>query len=335
MNIYWIGCEDIDFIHGTGGVPDWYATTTVFHPGYNRGAMKLYAGANSSFPNGARWRGKTWPSPLSEFWLTVRLGFDSLSYIPNGAILLHFYDGATLRLMIRTSSTQVQIYKRTAGGTGTSLQIENITWAPGKYDVHVVYGTSGSVTFYKNGVQAVTYSGDVTTDSATTLDSVALGGMNSLNGTYFYECIVSDSDTREMAVVTLNSATAGNTQNWTGTPSNVNQGTSNGLTNDGVYIYSSTADQIEQFKVGPTPPVEFNVLAMVSSARVLVGATGPQKFAFVPRVGSTDYATSDVTPTTSFANYQNVWHLNPASSLSWKQSEIVASNLQYGIKSRA
>ena len=72
-------------------------------------------------------------------------------------------------------------------------------------------------------------------------------------------------------------------------------------------------------------------VGLVMSARVLVGATGPQHFDFVTRTGGTDYLSADFAPLNSFSNITNyIQTANPATGNPWAVSDFQAAGFNVG-----
>lgn len=327
MAILWVGAEDCDY----DAKPSVTWNTTPNRSGYDRGRFST-TGSSTSDPNTVRLVGARWAAASSDLWFSMRI---NCSGNASGQWITFYDPSGVRRLILHASGASTLLNTRTS--SGTIATIATFAWAPTKsslrkIDVHVVYGTSGSVTIYEEGTQVATYSGNVTTESATQLQSCDIGGVYTSGVAYFSEIIVADQDTRAMSVVTLTSSTAGAAQQWTGTATNVNQ---NSLTNDVNFIYSGTNDQIQQYKPGSLPSGSFSVKAVVHSARALIGAAGPQHLAFVTRVGSTDYDSSNYTPTTTFGPVQHVQSVNPSTSSAWAVADLASTNLQYGVKSKA
>jgi hypothetical protein len=328
MTILWVGMEDIDFQQTL--VFSW--STTPQRSGYDRGKW------NEAGSAGAYLWGNNWSATSADFWFSFWWTNNTGGFNSN-ANWIKFKDAGGLdRLLLQWTSTPgvLSLYKQNAAATQTLISSQsaaiNTTGALRKIDVHVVYSGSGSVTLYESGVQIATWSGSLTTDAITALQSayVSPGGSGTIN---MSEMIVADTDTRTMSVVSLTSSTAGATQAWTGTASNVNQ---NSVVNDANYIYSDTATQIQEYKPGALPSGTFTVAAVVMSVRALKGASGPQNLQMVNRVGSTDYTPlSAFSPSGSFANTQSIIATNPATSVAWTTSDIDATNFQYGLKSVA
>src|SRR5207244_4119060 len=128
-------------------------------------------------------------------------------------------------------SGEWKIIKRNAAGTLTTLA----TSAPGtftstgtglhQFDVHIVYSTSGSIKFYLDGsnTPVMSYTGDTTTDGATHLNQFFLGTYFTGSAAVWSELIVSNADTRSMGLLTLPPVADGNTQDWIGAASDINE----------------------------------------------------------------------------------------------------------------
>lgn len=337
MAILTVCAEDCDLVSTAGNVT-YTNNSTYFRSGYARGALSVN-GSSTADPPGIRFRVLDFSSASSEFWLTGRVYYGSATII-DGIQLIRFLDGSGVaRLVIRTvsASNQLKISTRTGAGSFSDLATSTTYIAPNgsqKLDIYVKYAGDGTgqVTCYANGVSFLTYTGANTTDGATTLAGVEFSSFatSAVNPSYWSEVVAATTDTRAMGLVTLTTSTAGNAQQWTGTASNVNQNT---ITNDAQFVYSATANQIEQFKPGALPAGNWTVDAVVMAARALRGSQGPQNLQFVTRIGSTDYTSASQQPSTSFGNLRSIQETNPGTSTAWITSDLADTNLQYGVKS--
>lgn len=338
---YWVGTEDTDFaiVNGGGGVIT-SGSGTNYRSSFTRCGMS--SGDNNSVADPPFYRiaSPLWSSAVSSFWfhtqVCFRQGGASITGDSNFQVVRFLDAAGVCRLGLRCNgSNQLKLFKRTAAGTitdiATSSTVANFGLSINALDMQVVYNSSGSVTVYHAGVQILTFSGDMTTDGATTLQQVELGNAGSIAAAVYSECIVSDSDTRAMALQVLTSSTAGTTQSWTGTASNVNQTT----VNDANYVYSATANQLQEYKPAALVSGNYNVLAVAMIARALVGSSGPSKMDFVTRIATTEYLSSDYSPSVgSFNNFgPYIQTTNPATSVAFTTADLVSTNFQYGLKS--
>lgn len=354
-SILFAGGEDIDFIsvsgYGSSSVNGtvWRDTTAGhFRSGYARYSIGLpWSNANS-----AAFNAPAGAYTSANFWLSFQCtwSFGGTNLANN---VLVFYDsGGTARLALQCSTGGVYNFGTynnagTFSVLGSSVSINQSGVGVGtlgpisKFDVHIVYGTSGSITMYQNGTQIYTFTGDNTTNSATILDSrIAFASMtawNSNTGTACYsEIIVSTRDTRNFSLVTQAPTANGNTHNWDGgTAANIS---ATSMTTGQVSPnYSGTAAQIQEYQVTPAIPTgNFSIISVVQKAQATVGASGPTKFEFMVRTGATDYTSSpDTAPVGVWATYSYNWDTNPNTTNPWQTSELPASSTSFnmGLKS--
>ena len=102
--------------------------------------------------------------------------------------------------------------------------------------------------------------------------------------------------------------------------------------NDANFGYSGVNNAIQECTVNNSIPAgSYSVVALVMSARALVGAAGPQHFAFVTRTNGTDYTSSDFAPLNSFSNLANyIQTVNPATGQPWAISDFEATGFNVG-----
>jgi len=224
-------------------------------------------------------------------------------------------------------------------GSSFTLNVPSIGAGPllMKLDVHINYAVSGSIDIYQNGVgtPVFSYSGDVTTNSVTSLSFFQVGCVGLLSANWSWsEFAVGDSSTLTGNVGTLVPSANGNTHNFdTGSPaaSNINEITLNDLTLDG----STTAGQIDEYTIASSPAGAYVPGAVAVSSRVGIGTTGPQHVDLVLRVSGTDYFSADLAPGVSYDLFQNFWYLNPNTGAPWQSSDISAAGFNIGLKSVA
>ena len=130
-----------------------------------------------------------------------------------------------------------------------------------------------------------------------------------------------------MAIQTLPPVAAGNTQSWLpNTVADVNPTT----INDTNFVATISANALSEWTVATTlPPGSWTIAAVVQEARVSVGLTGPQHFEWLVRtVDGSDNVTGSVAPTTSFANYSNIWPTNPHTTAAWAAGGLINAGIE-------
>ena len=328
MTIYFAGGEDSELTKvGVCSID----TATANTRNTTRTRCSLKVGPSAFATDG--WTA-VFSAPQSSFWATARVSV-AAGGITGTYEVFSFNDGANRRLILRTTGSPFnwQLSKRTASGTYTNLATSSVVMSAGafmKLDVQVTYGPSGSVNFYIDGTLVIAYSGDVTTDGATTLSSVVGGPPSSVIASYWSEFIVSSTDTRSMSLATLPPAANGNTFNFTGAVADINEVT----LSDTTLASSATAGQIAETTV-TSSSITGNpgIHAVIVSARAMKGGTGPTKADLLVRTGGTDYASADISLPTSLSAIRNVWDTNPATGTAWAYTDLTAAGFNIGIKS--
>lgn len=340
MTWFFIGGEDSEFSGiGTTSID---TTTTFRRASYARCSLKVSATSSSS--NSQGWYCVNGFGARSSFWMTARYYCTPPSFttMVAGSVMLSFFSGAARRLWVTFdtgSNLFWKLYKRDAAGTDTVLATSSTAVATSslnKIDVFVNYAVAGSFQLYVGGILVLSYSGDVTTNSATTLDNFALGHMganNNQHDMYWSEVAVADVDTRGIdGIVTLVPTGAGNSSGWTGAYTDVDETT---LSADA--MTSATANQLSQFTVTQQGALSGTVSigAVCVSARTHKGSTGPQNLQLNVRTGGADFQSSTVALGGDFKAAQGIFTTNPNTGAAWAASEITAVGFNIGLKSIA
>lgn len=333
------GGEDIDFI--CNGFCSVSTNANSFRTGWARESY-LVAGTASDPPSN-RFATPTFTGN-STLWIHAQFcignGCGSNGSTSNAQMLRILDSGGNPTLIVRGTGTsgQVKISSRTSAGVFTDLVTCSsvLSVSLSQFDLFVNYGTSGEVTLYSNSVQACDFTGNVTNgDGATTINQVEFSGSLSSTNTDWSEVIIATTDTRAMGRFTANTAANGNTIGFSGT--NVCSAIWNATTvNDANFGFSGSNNIVHECTINSSIPAgTYNVLGLVMSARVLVGATGPLHFDFVTRAGGTDFLSSDFAPTTTFSNITNyIQTVNPSTSSPWIISDFQAAGFNVGEKTK-
>ncbi len=313
--VYFGGGEDSEFYQQGGGTVT--TNTSFFRSTYARCALVTSSTTTCFWQNWTAFN-------VSTAWFHARLSWLASSFGSATVRAFGWCDASNVE-RLRISSTGTNTFKAekiNAAGTSTQLGSDftivpsNLVGAPDALDVFIVYNAAGTFTVYWNGIQKFTYSGDVTTDSATALAFIRPATVAAGGGGAWTELIVADSDTRSWNLQTLPPVANGNTHDFdTGSPAaaNVNEIVLNDATLDG----STTAGQIDQYTIPTIAGGTYTIVAIGVSARMQKGATGPTKMDIGVRSGGTDYWSSDQTLITAWYGYQNWWNTDPNTSATW------------------
>jgi len=332
------GGEDIDFICNSGGGCGVSTSGNFFRSAWAREAYE--AGGTTSDPPVNRFATPVF-SASSTLWIHAQYCSDyygscGINTSANTQLLRVLDSGGNPAVIISGtgSSQQLVISSRTAAGAFTPLVTCSSAFNPSltQLDLYINYGTSGEVTLYNNSVQVCDFKGDVTNgDGATTLDQIEFASSWNGIGGAWSEVIIATTDTRSMARFTANTSGDGNTVGFSGT--NICSSIWNAIgANDANYGYSGSNNVVHECTIkSSVPPGSYSVIGLVMSARVLVGASGPQHFDFVTRTNGADYTSTDLAPITNFTNFTNyIQTVNPATSNPWSVTDFQASGFNLG-----
>ncbi len=352
ITILFASGEDTGFnaIVGASGAAQGVSSSYLVRSGYARSntAVAVFNSTNVADPPASRLQTPTF-SAVSTLWIHSQIDMANSNANTSGqqGLIVRSPDGVSRIVMRQTgTSGQLKVSKRNAAGTITDLATasSNINTATlTSLDIEIIYGcTSGDqVNVWYNGSSVIAFTGaSICTDSATTLNQVEFAGFNgggggsvTNGGTSWTEVIISDSDTRGMALWTLAPTAAGNTQSWTpNTVADINPS----VINDANFVATGSSSSLSEWTTPTTPPSgTWGVLGIVQEARVLRGTTGPQNFDFLARTkDGTDHLFGySSTLSTSFGNFGNqIWTTNPHTSASWVITDV-ASGFNLGIES--
>jgi hypothetical protein len=339
MTILFAGGEDVDFTK-VGTVTVDTATTAARDTVLTRCSMKVLSGTITDCIQGAL------VAPTTSFWFTARSYFATFSgsnaITSNNFIV--FQDGISRRLHLSVVASSYaagafyQLIKVDNSGTRTVLQTSSIlptALTKQKFDFFVNYAVSGQVIVYLDGTEIINYSGDVTTNSATTISHFDLGQLVSASGaggtaTFWTEVIASTLDTRSLRLVTMPPAANGNTFAWTNSYASIDE-----ITMDDADLCASAAanDILETTVTSSGITGTPAIVAVCITARAQKGSTGPQNASLMVRTGGNDYVTASHALPAAFSRVADVFETNPATSGAWAYTDLTAGAFNIGIKS--
>ena len=338
------GGEKADFICPIGSSCDISTSSGNFRAAWARGAVIEWAGYAVVDPPANRFA--TAPFASSVLWThgqycnVYNAGCDGNGSSADLQMLRLMDSNGNAALMVRGTGTAggVKISSRAANGT-----MSDLVTCPSAFgtkltqlDLYVNYSSTGEVALYNNSVKVCDFSGDVTNgDGATALTSVEFSSASLAENGAWSEIIVATTDTRAMARFSANTVADGNTVGFSGT--NICSSIWNAFDpSDSQYAYSGAPNVLHECTINSAiPPGSYSVLGLVMTARALVGATGPQHFAFATRVGGADYFSPDFAPLNSFSSLGNyIQAVNPATNAPWSVSDFQATGFNVGEKTK-
>ena len=342
---YWVGAEDIDY--GLLGGSSIDTTAGHYRSSFVRTSIRTNAGGFAAAGENLNLSSFWFSSRLFSHWVTYNCNSNNDIYQP----WLIFTDNGSTRRLILTyncyagwpnSGLAYRVYKGNASGTLTQLGgsfaggVNTDPSTPDKIDVNVSnYGPSGVITVYINSVQVYSYSGDLHTDSNTSIGGALLSsGSDSNGGNYsaWSEGIFSDTITTSLNVAALVPNGTGNTSLWACTGASPAASVNAIINTDSTNCNSSTVGQLQQWTISNLPTGSWAVIAFGLSMRSSDGTSGPSNIQPVVRVGSTDYSATAIPQSIGAQTYQYWWYSNPATSAGWTTGDINATGFNVGVK---
>ena len=326
MAILFAGSEDIDFpdkdINGISTSSS-YCRTDFARACINMGGSPNYIKSPILTPFSSAWfsciisRGSYWGG--NDFSVIHfenssndhRIGIGSGDAV--GKVCIFKYDGTTqTRLAVSSSTPLIQ-----------AVELHKI-------DMQVLnYGTNGTVNVWVDNNFCVSYTGNIAS-GGTTLDRLHIKTyqITGYASGYFSEIIVADEDTRLMSLKTLVPNAAGDTNEWTGAYTDVDEV----VINDSDTVYTDTAEEDVQFNLTDMPAGNFEIKAVIASARIADGLGTLDAQLGIKTNGSVNLG-STITLDSGWQTARQMWTQNPITASPFTVSEINA--LQAMVRSKS
>lgn len=332
MSILWAGGEDIDFPNGS--MPYGYTTAGYFRSSYARCGLAHQApnygseGRSNAFSGGA----------VTACWFSLRLylttgqahGIRFAGVGKSGTLCGVWVGGST------SAETKIAI-STWDGSTATELAAEDGNSLPSnslyKIDVQITdFGEDTNIKVYVNGTGSpvIDYTGDATLTGMTELDCALVQGQNYYSQAYISEVIVADEDTRTFNLLTLAPSGAGDTTDWTGAYTDIDEINNS----DADCVYVNTIDKDIQTALTDTPAGNFLVKAVIVSARCSrTNDSTPTKVKLGIKTGGTVNVGTGQSLTTGWDTYCRIMATNPVTTSVFNTTELDA--LQLDLQSSA
>jgi hypothetical protein len=269
MTILWAGGEDIDF---TGSYSLNTASTALRRVDFSRCALVVTSNGSTAISNPT--------TPFSSAWVSMQMyntGWGTHSAVFLGLGIFNSATGSWIGIGNDASTANKINIVKWNGTTKTRLAAETIaslsTSVLFKIDFELInYGVNGTFRVYVNGTLAVEYTGDISSNGDTTLDSVNCLCESSANGPRLNisEVIIADEDTRLLSLKTLAPNAAGDINEWTGAYTAIDEVT----LSDADVIHTDQFDKDFQCNLTGMPTGDFIVKAVKTSTRAADGIGG-------------------------------------------------------------
>lgn len=329
MAVLFVGAE-VDAFRKVGSDIVYDTTAGRFDPDFARGALRLrydtYLVADL-------------PNLPDEFWIHFKISLPNRYYsrIDGNVVELRALNGDIIwGLYVADGEFQTFYW-----GGFSATEIEPKFSLSGDeslddVDLHYIYGTSGLIEAYFNGILVSSYSADTTTiQGGDRPVSVRLNA--SENGGYaegeaaISEFVIADEPTINWRVASLIPNAAGTTGQWSGAYTDVDEFGFDATD----AITTGTAGDLSTFALSnlSTAAAGLEVKAVAVAGNALAGTSGPQNLEFAVRSGGADYFGATKSLTAGFKAYQEVWNTDPATGVKWTVTDVDA--LEAGVRAVA
>lgn len=323
MTILFAGAELGDF-YQAGGPTTNTATTTMYSADNTRCSMFLNATDDLLWFK---------PSAVAELHVSFNMAVESLGIVtgvnPYVGIGTSF---ASLIARIAHGSASTRLLQYWNGSAWTTLHTMTVAAATlYRMTIAVKIAASGYIRFYDGTSLLAEFAGDTTGFGFTTLSQVFFS-CGSSSSQHYSEIIAADEDTTSMRLATIAPTANGANTAWTGDYTAVDEVGKDGSD----MIYSATADQKETFAMSNINTTALGtrvIRAVVVTAAIRKGTTGPQNTQAVARIGSTDHDLGPFVLTTNTEGKAVVSELSPATGIPWTAAEVDAA--EFGLRSVA
>lgn len=246
-------------------------------------------------------------------------------------------DGELNAFHLRGGTTNSQIdFRYLSGGSYVTLYSFSFTSTEKyRFTVHYKIAVSGFIRVYSGAALLAEYTGDTSAlTSATAFDRISFGSFStSTPFAIISEVIVADELTKDMVITTIGPDEAGASNTMaSGTYADVDEV---GLSMADLMTATAAGQKVTMgmSDVNAAVAGDMEVLAVVVTAHMSRGATGPQNANALARVGGTDYNLGALLPGATARACQVMSASNPATGLPWTRAEIDAA--EFGIEAAA
>jgi hypothetical protein len=327
VTILFQGAEMASFTPSDSSVVE-VTTADTFDSAFARCSIKLVG--STTYAEGM-------PSAsATDAWIHFEMESDDFSS-STAVTRLSWYDSSAnerIRVKYADSSTNQLTVEYWNGSSFTALTAVSVEMGGIRQtiDLHVVCNSgSGTIALYIAGTERLTATVNTTSISNLKKFRFTGGTISSLAvEAWVSQVIMADESTIGWRLSTRYASGAGATTDWTGSYTEIDEI----VYNDGDFINSSVADQVELFtNTGPSLS-GYTVRSVAVSARAKRGASGPQNIRMALRsAGTTYFSGSDIALGVAYAPVQTIWETDPATASDFLTSAI--STVQFGVKSIA
>ena len=271
-----------------------------------------------------------------EYYLAFRYRGSSAQYASS---MCYFFNGTTQLARLRRNPTSGFLEIRRGTGSGTLLATGAIAvnvGTPVLIEVHYKpHNTEGVFQVKVGGILDIDFTGD-TTDGATAIDGIRVGG----DGTYYSSCwfdnVVIDNAAwpGNTKIQAIKPAGAGNSTQWTPSAGDNYACVDEVPPSESDFIVTNTLDHLDLYAAGDLAGTIGSVKCVQLQALAKAeGSPTPHNLQLAVRTNGADYFSGDKAVPSSSTPLSNLWEANPATAAPWQEAEVNA--MEIGVKAVA
>lgn len=258
----------------------------------------------------------------------------------NAATLASFFNSSgteVFRLFASSSAViQAQYWNGSAWtNVGSTFNLSSYAGSLITYDLKFIGGASGSFELWGGpylGAQTLILSGSATMTAAA---NFARGRFwcHNINNTleqFVSQVIIADEDTRGMKLHSKPpTGNSGTNIAFTGAFGDVDET----VLSQTDYINSAVANDVETFTGAAITLTGRTVKAVAVSMQAKQDGSAPTQVQAALRIGSTNYFSTNLSPTTTYAPLIAIWAQDPSTAAAWGTTNAGAATTEFGAKS--
>ena len=271
-----------------------------------------------------------------EYYLAFRYRGSSAQYASS---MCYFFNGTTQLARLRRNPSSGLLEIRRGTGSGTLLATGTIAvnvGTPILIEVHYKpHNTEGVFQVKVGGILDIDFTGD-TTDSATAIDGIRVGG----DSTYYSSCwldnVVIDNAAwpGNTKIQAIKPTGAGNSTQWTPSAGGNYQCVDEVPPSESDFVSTNTIGHLDLYAagdlVGTIGSVKCVQLQALAKAE---GSPSPHNLQLAVRTNGADYFSGDKAVPSSSTQLSSLWEANPATAAPWQEAEVNA--MEIGVKAVA
>jgi hypothetical protein len=266
----------------------------------------------------------------SEYYLAFRYRGSSAQYASS---MCYFFNGTTQLARLRRNPSSGFLEIRRGTGYGTVLATGAIAvnvGTPVLIEVHYKpHNTEGVFQVKVGGILDIDFTGD-TTDGATAIDAIRLGGDSGYYSSCWFDNVVIDNAAwpGNTKIQAIKPTGAGNSTQWTPSAGGNYQCVDEVPPSESDFVSTNTIGHLDLYAAGDLVGTIGSVKCVqVQALAKAEGSPSPHNLQLAVRTNGADYFSDDKAVPSSSTQLSSLWEANPATSAPWQEAEVNAMEI--------